>query len=345
MTLTIKNSIRRMLETVKATKGRFYTAVVMIMLPLLIINCYSFYSIYKDYKPDYSAFENFTLDAETVLNADKITEMYGTLEKALDGPEYESDGIDLTFSIISYVISIVADAFFILFAASTYLKEDNSTGKVLKTAVGRLWPIIIFGMLSSWVLIEAEGIISNSITIAVLSFSMPDKIVFLSSVASAIVLISAVCFALCFVMAYIYNMSASAVCGRTNTLLSFGYVREILNGKKFRTMIHIMPFIILNTVIPFILQGVAVTLTSNIIVAVIIFAIGTVAQVTLNAYTWFYVVPDFFELEQTSGIQNKIRDMMERIRNGEFKNKGNREDNPNSNDNQDNNSNDTENKE
>ena len=73
----MKESNKKMGELIKKSGGLFWKTVLLVLLPVLVINCYIFYSNYGSVVNDYTKIDAF--DFDNVTDANYLTDFTDAL--------------------------------------------------------------------------------------------------------------------------------------------------------------------------------------------------------------------------------------------------------------------------
>jgi hypothetical protein len=112
-------------------------------------------------------------------------------------------------------------------------------------------------------------------------------------------------------------------CGCTKMIFAFAYARECLRGRVWKNMFRIMLFIFFAAIIPVVLQAVALIVAKDTVIFIGVAVVMVILQMVAISYYWVHTALEFFENEKESGIEKRIRDMMEKaiMRHEDEKNK------------------------
>ena len=105
-------------------------------------------------------------------------------------------------------------------------------------------------------------------------------------------------------------MAIAVGSSRCRLIVALGYVKAVLKGNVWRQMISIAPFVILGFIVPVSLQAVGIALSKDPYVLIVLVAISALLELVMFAHMWMHTIPEFFTLEMKSGIQIKIRQLI-----------------------------------
>lgn len=310
--MSLSISIKNMRTVITKTKTTFFILLVLILIPVLIINCYSFYSVYGKMDFDYSKIEQIDFIGALNGGSESLEELYNKFNEAMpELNETEPNAADVTLEIFNYIISIFTDTFLILLFSAAVLGKKLKNDELAKLTAKRMFVTLLFSLISTWIFIEAQDILLPNIIMISFASRINGGILLPASIIALILSIVLSMLLVCWLMSFVLHMTIAAVNGRTRSLLAFGYARELLRGKVWKYMLHIAPFMIAVFLVPTLLQGTAVIFAQQTVLSISLVALSVIINVVANAYTWAYLVPDFFFLEKDCGIQMKIKEMID----------------------------------
>ena len=193
-------------------------------------------------------------------------------------------------------------------------------------------------MISSWIIYEVESIIYYNIFVIFAATRMSNPLMLYTAVCMLIIFMAGAILLSCWFLMYIHYMAIAIASGRCRFLFALSYVKTVLKGNVWRQMMHISPFIISGFILPVILQAIGIALSNDIYILLVLVAISVLLEIVVFAHMWMHTIPEFFALELNSGIQAKIRQMINKAMNMRSQNN-----NQNKNDNNNTNNNNTDN--
>ncbi len=315
--ITLGGSLKKMTENIKKSKGLFWSIIILILIPVLIINCYSFYSAYNGTVIDYSKMEQINFQNEILSG--NFDGLFKAFDSVITFPDYDETFTDIAFEVINFIVSAFFDAVMIVLAVQLLFDRKFKTGDLVKASVKRIFPAIIFGLFTTWILTEVQSLIFSSVEyIAIFahlaaSGSIESLIMLSSAIISSVVQFFIAILISSMGIMLISYMTVPVISGRCRgILIAPQYAFEVLRKNIWRQTFHVMPLVTAGFIVPLVLQIIGVFISSNMPAALIIVGISIVIQCVFNGLLWMLIVPDFFALEEKSGIQAKIKEMMEK---------------------------------
>ncbi len=302
-------------QLIKHSGGTFQKALLLVLIPVMIITCYSFYVSYGGLGLDYSKITSVDINSALQGNMEAIDAFSSGLINMLPQSAAKQTFSDFLLKLINILIIVFLDAFIIVMGYSLMQDKKLPTNQMFKQALQKMPSILIISMFSSWLIYEIESIIYSGIFVTFAFFKTANPILMY---VSAFMLINSLAFAIllsCWFLLYIRYMAIAVASSRCRLIFALGYAKSVLKGNVWRQMLHIAPFIILGFVLPVSLQAVAIALSKDIYIMLVLVAISALLQVVAFAHMWMYTIPEFFTLELHSGIQQKIREAFNRAMN------------------------------
>ncbi len=332
---TVKQAFKNMDQLIRHSNGLFQKALFLVFVPVFIITCYSFYMAYGGVGLDYSALQSVDLNSALQGNAEAMNAFSEALLKILPSTTVKMTFGDYVLELIDILLIVFLDAFIIILGTSLMKDKKLPTNVLFKEALKKVPALILLSMLSSFVVYEVESIIYYSIFVTFASAQLSNPIMLYTAVLMLIVFIAGAILLSCWFLMYIHYMAIAIASGRCRFLFALGYVKAVLKGNVWRQMLHISPFIILGFILPVALQAVGIALSKDVYVLLVLVAISALLEIVVFAHMWMHTIPEFFTLELNSGIQTKIREMINRAMNMRSQNNNNNEnDNNNTDDDQ-----------
>ena len=310
--ISFKSSLKRMAGLIKQSQNIFITAVVMVLIPVVLISCYCAFVLYKDFAIDYSVLDSFDYTSMASWQQDQWNSFYEAYANAVPLMESNFSASDTMLELIAYLLSVFIDIFVILLALNVLVKSRRAeTGSMVGQALRKVLPMVIVGIFYNWVGQLAQSfMVSSALSMTIIThiFGSLGLIISLFIGVLQLVLIALL---VSWLLLYIYYTSITVCIGRTRLMLSFGYAREILRGRSFRQAMHIIPWVACTFLIPTYLQRAGMFTMKNPEQGLILTGIAAALQIIAGACMWMFLVPEYFELEKQSGIQEKIRSAVE----------------------------------
>ena len=88
-----------------------------------------------------------------------------------------------------------------------------------------------------------------------------------------------------------------------------------MTGRVWKNIFRIMPFIVGGFIIPLFIQAFAIAFGDKIVFSLVLVFISIIIEMVVFLLMWVYTVPEFFFQERESGIQQKIKEMIEHAMN------------------------------
>lgn len=320
-TVSFKSSFQKMKELIKQSQGKFMAAVVLVLIPVLLISCYCAFVLYKDFTIDYSVLDTFDYTTMMSWQQKDWNAFYEAYANAVPLTDSSFSTADTVLQLIGYFLGIFIDIFVILLALNLLVKKQTAeTGGMIRQALRKILPMVVVSIFYNWIGQLAQSLMVSSafsMTIVTHIFGSTGLAISLSLAVLQLIVIALL---VSWLLLYIYYTSITVCIGRTRLMLSFSYAREILRGRSFRQALHIIPWVTATFLIPSYLQIFGMFCMSDPTVGLALTGIAAVMQIIAGACMWMFLVPEYFELEKQSGIQEKIRDVvaqaMERARQG-----------------------------
>lgn len=310
---TVKQSYANMAQLMKKSNGAFMTALLLALVPIVIICCYSFYVVYGGAGLNYSVIDGFNLNSMLAGSTDAIMKFQEAMLKVFPDVSYEQSFGDVALDIINTLLIIVFDAFIILKAVSIVFEKEYSTTAILKQSLKKIPVVLFFSIFASWIVYEVQAMIYSSVFMIFVSNRLNSAMFLYTSIISTVMITLLSLLVSVWILLFVRYMTIAAVSGRCRFLVAFGYAKEILKGNTWRTMFRIMPFVLLGFIMPAFLQAIAIAIGDNITVSVALVAISAIIELFGFWLMWIYTIPEFFYFEKHSGIQQKIQEAIERV--------------------------------
>ncbi len=307
---TFKQGIKNMDDLIKRSNGLFQKALLLVLIPVLMINCYIFYMAYGGEGVDYTQLQNVDYNSVFQGNQDAMADFSEALSQSFPEPSTKTGVADYVLELVDIIAIVFLDAFIIILGTSLLNEKKLSASVVSKEAFKKVIPLLILSMISSWIVIQAESWIYSSIFFAFVSFSMKNPIITYFAITVLVIFISLAILISCWFLMFIHYMAIAVASSRCRLIVALGYVKAVLKGNVWRQMFHISPFIILGFILPVSLQAVGIALSKDPVILIVLVAISALLEIVMFAYMWMHTIPEFFRLELQSGIQMKIRQMI-----------------------------------
>lgn len=318
--MTIGKSFRAMGQLIRKSKGRFWAAVVLILLPVLLVTSYQAYRTPPAIKADYTVLDG--VDWNGALNGDSgvLEDLIAKEAQLITTNEADMGFREWLLELLSFALSCFLDAFIILLGFSLIREKKASTDKLVGGSMKKLLSVILLGIIISWLFFilqsgtdSAVVVIGAGVYTAKMSHLMGVGMIIvgvLMGITSAALLM----FLVTLLGLSLYYAEISIVLERTRFLGGISYGREILRGHFMRQMWRLMPFTAAGALLPAVVESLTIILPVNAVTYTLLCDVSVLLQVVASACMWFYLLPGYLQYEQTSGIQEKIRQAMEAYR-------------------------------
>ncbi len=308
--VTFKQSLDNMNDLIKKSNGLFQKVLLLVLIPVLIINCYSFYMAYGGEGLDYSMLNQIDFNSALQGNKEALNDFSNALLEAFPQPNTKMYTSDYILELICILLIVFLDAFIVILGASLLTEKKLSASLISKEAFKKVPAILILSIFSSWVILEVESIIYSSIFTTFAAFSMGNPILMYTAITMLVIFYAFAILLSCWFILFIHYMAIAVASSRCRFIVALGYVKAVLKGKVWRQMIRIAPFIILGFILPVSLQAVGIALSKDPYILIVLVAISALLEIVFFAHMWMHTIPEFFTLEIQSGIQMKIRQMI-----------------------------------
>ena len=309
----LKESNKKMSELIKKSGGLFWKTVLLVLLPVLVINCYIFYSNYGSVVNDYTKIDAF--DFDNVTDANYLTDFTDALLSVQQAGNTDLNATDIVFYILNIVLSVFIDGFLIIFAVYLMFHKEYKIRNMVIITIAKCFSVIFFGIIASWALsyvtsaADSTALMLSCFARAAAGGSKIAPFMLGGIIASSVIHGGIAYFLLSGVMMLVSYCTIAGVSGACRWFVAPQYVFEILRGKKFRQMLHFLLPTLLAYFIPCVLNG--LSMYTDVYTGLVITAVSVTMQTVFSAMLWFRAVPDFYELEKESGIKERIRDFKE----------------------------------
>ncbi len=312
---TLTQSYVNMAELIKKSNGKFFTAFMLVMIPVLMICCYSFYVVYGGTGINYSALDGINITEIISGGEEAYTEFQEALMKVFPDVNYKQSFGDVVLDILNVLMIVFLDAYFVLLSVNMIFEKKYPDSVLFKEALKRIPAVLFISILASFFIYEIEGIVYSGVFMVLSSLYIGSGMFVVASAVSAMFILGICLIISCWLLLIVRYCAISTISGRCKAFLALGYTREVLKGRTWRQMFRIMPFVIVGFILPFIIQSVAIAFAYNTVISVGLVAISTLLQMTVFSLMWIYTVPEFFNNEKESGIQEKIQEMLAKAMN------------------------------
>lgn len=307
---TFKQGIKNMDDLIKRSNGLFHKTLLLVLIPVLIINCYIFYMAYGGEGIDYTQLQSVDFNSVFQGNQEAMTQFSEALLESFPQPSTKASFADYILEFIDIIAIVFLDAFVIILGVSLLNEKKLSASFISKEAFKKIIPLLLLSMVSSWIVVQVEGWIYSSIFFVFVSFNMKNPIITYSAITMLVVFFALAILISCWFLMFIHYMAIAVAAARCRLIVALGYVKAVLKGNVWRQMMHISPFIILGFILPVSLQAVGIALSKDPYILIVLVAISALLEIVAFAHMWMHTIPEFFTLELQSGIQMKIRQMI-----------------------------------
>ena len=311
--LTFGRSFRQMAGLIKDGRRELLTALIMILIPILLINCYSFYVMYDGTAVDFTPLDELTGKFNIfslTTSMEQLEQLTDAMQKVFPQSTYRVHGYDYALIVLEFLIRVAADILVVLIGVKVLEKQKTSEGLGL-AVLRRFIPVLFIKLFADWFASLGNDLILNALLNVAMMAHFKDLFglwVMLFSLMTAAALAMLV---LCWGMLFVYYAAFSVCFGRCRLLVSLSYAREILRGRVFKNMLHIAPFVAVGFLVPSVLQFLAMLDMRRPVPGLLLIALAVILQTAASLLLWLFLLKDYFELENVSGIREKIRQMME----------------------------------
>ncbi len=294
-------------------KGTFFSVlksknmlliIILLLLPILFINCYSFYTTYSSLRLDYSVFEGISL--QTILSGSegikKITDAY---DNFFVFSSQNASAADMILSCICVILELFLITFTII--RSDEVCNNRKRKNIVRETFSKLIPIFVAGLFLSQIQqIVASVMLSMTFLLRAMGTQMLPASIAASAFYYALLFIFSV-----WVLLYVAFCAITAASGRTRFLLTFAYSREILKKNVIKTMLKTALWIAACVFVPAALEVTAIFNVHTMNTALLLAAAATLFEVLGICFMLIYLTPVYASLEEKSGIKDKIRQAYE----------------------------------
>lgn len=312
---TVKQAFKDMDQLIRRSGGLFQKTLLLVFIPVFIINCYNFYMAYGGVGLDYSALQSIDFNSALQGNTDAMNAFSEALINVFPQPDIKHTFGDYALELIDILLIVFLDAFIIILGTTLMQDKKLPASELFKQALKKVPSVLLLSIVSSWIIYEIESIIYSSIFVTFASFQMSNHVMIYTAVGMLIMFMASMILLSCWFLMYIHYMAIAIASGRCRFMFALGYAKAILKGNVWRQMLHISPFIILGFILPVSLQAIGIALSKDIYVLLVLVAISALLEIVVFAHMWMHTIPEFFALELQSGIQVKIREMINKAMN------------------------------
>lgn len=308
--ITFKQGIKNMNDLIKRSNGLFQKELILVLIPVLIINCYIFYMAYGGEGIDYTQLQNVDFNSVFQGNQEAMTQFSEALLEGLPEPSTKTGVSDYILELVDILAIVFLDAFIIILGVNLLNEKKVSVNSISKEALKKILPLLLLSMFSSWVVIQVEGWIYSSIFFAFMAFNLGNPLITYSAITMLVVFFALAILISCWFLMFIHYMAIAVASARCRLIVALGYAKAVLKGNVWRQMFRIAPFIILGFILPVSLQAVGIALSKDPYILIVLVAMSALLEIVAFAHMWMHTIPEFFTLELQSGIQMKIRQMI-----------------------------------
>ena len=306
--LTLRQSWNAMTSLFKKSGRKLLVLLLLILLPALVIRVYSFQTIYGGFAIRYDLLDEQTLN-EALLKGDisGAAEQFARMFPDTSGGEMTAT--DTALEVVFYLLSLALDLGVLYIGLSTFNGVSPAEKYKKRWFMHAALQLILISLFMKWVISRGQAMVMPMVlqTAALAHFS---AFFGLTAILTTIFSCAAALFFVVWLMLFLQVMAILCVSGRTRVLMSFGYAREILRGRIWREMLHLLPFTLLSFLIPALMQALAMLTMSTPALGLTLAGVSLVLEAAAGMMTWLFLIPDVFWMERQSGIREKIRAAM-----------------------------------
>lgn len=308
--VNVKQGLNNMRDLIKKSNGLFSKALLLVLIPVLIINCYIFYMAYGGEGIDYSALNQIDYNSALQGNTEALNDFSNALLEAFPQPNTKTYTSDYILELLDILLIVFLDGFIIVLGTGLINEKKLTPSLISKEAFKKVPALLLLSMISSWVILEVESIIYSSIFTTFAAININNPLLIYTAVFMLLIFYGLAILISSWFMLFIHYMAIAVASSRCRLIVALGYVKAVLKGKVWRQMMRIAPFIILGFILPVSLQAVGIAFSKNSYILIALVAVSALAEIVVFAHMWMHTIPEFFTLEMQSGIQMKIRQMI-----------------------------------
>jgi hypothetical protein len=334
-----KQAFSNMNQLIKHTNGLFYKTLMLLLIPVIIITCYNAYIHYGGVGLNYAALNGIDMEAIVSGKQGAMESFMKAFESFIPSVTVKQTGGDIFLNLVNALLILFLDVYFIVLGSGLIMDKKLQSGQVFKLSLRKIFTVMVISLFSSFIITEIESMLFSSVFVTAAMMHLGNKTMITTAVFVASTFFVLLLLLACWLLLYIHFMAIAAVSGRCRLIVSLGYAREILRKNVWHEMLHIAPFVLGGFMLPKIIQALGIAFSHNTVILLTLIGVSTLMEILFTAHMWMYIIPEFFALELSSGIVQKIRDMMSRMMNMQANENGenadNTEENGNNNDNTD----------
>lgn len=302
-----KASVKTMFSTIKKSKGTFLGVLIALLIPIMFISGYTFYSDYATFNVDYTAFDGIELTPEALVSGEAINSFLNSTEKALSSFSPSESTATLALKVINFVLKLLIVAFAAVFAINAQSNKKADATELIVASAKRVLGMALISIFFVWIYQLAYRMFFSSIlTILAMQRIENEPLTAVSTVISTISSVALITFLASLVLSHLYFTAITVCKKRTRALFALSYSRAIMKGKK--QVFKLILWVLLAFSIPVFISASAPFLTNvSVNMAIGAFVLGEVLFVVLTMLAIIYLTPRHTAFEIESDIINKIR--------------------------------------
>ena len=299
-----KASIKTMFYTIKESKRTFFGVLIALLIPIMFISGYTFYSDYSTFKVDYSAFDGIELTPETLISGEALNSFLLATENSISSFSPSEATSTLALKAINFALKLLIIAFAAVFAISAQRKQKADATEIVLESAKRILGMALISVFFIWIYQLAYRMFFSSILTMLAMQRIANGL--LAAVPTVVTTVAIITFLASLVLSHLYFTVITVCKKRTRALLALSYSRAIMKGKKQIFKLLLWVFVAFS--IPVFISAFAPFLTNlNLYVAIGTFVLGEVLFVVLTMLAIIYLTPRHTIFEIESDIVNKIR--------------------------------------
>lgn len=302
-----KASLKTMALTIKKSKGVFLGVMIALLIPIIFISTYTFYTEYSTFALDFSAFDSLNVDSENILTFLETENLNGFLvavEKSISSYQPNEDTTIIALEIINFALKLLLFAFAATFAIFVENDEKADSSTMVIAAAKRILGLLFVSIFVIWIYQQASTMFfSLVLTVLVLQKVLGTAIFAIPTVVITFALIT---FLAALVLVHLYFTTITICKKRTRAIFALSYSRSIIKGKK--QSFKLLPWVLVSFSVPVLLCSIApFVVAHNLFMAISLFALGEVLFMVLTSLAIIYIEPRHTAFEIESNIVKKLR--------------------------------------
>ena len=137
---TFKQGIKNMDDLIKRSNGLFQKTLLLVLIPVLMINCYIFYMAYGGEGLDYTQLQSVDFNSVLAGNQEAMSEFSEALSQSFPEPSTKTGVADYVLEFIDIIAIVFLDAFIIILGTSLLNEKKLSASLISKLTIETLCP-------------------------------------------------------------------------------------------------------------------------------------------------------------------------------------------------------------